>query len=69
MVTVMRCAVAALGGLAAAATSTFHAVDPVAALLLLPFVGWTCFASVLLNCALATGDAEVGMWRLQMSSH
>ena len=54
---------AALGGLAAAATGAFHAVNPAAGLLLLPLIGWTCFATVLLNCALATGDAEVGMWR------
>ena len=53
---------AALGGLAAAATGAFYAVNPAAGLLLLPLIGWTCFATVLLNCALATGDAEVGMW-------
>ncbi|KAK9821914.1 hypothetical protein WJX81_003424 [Elliptochloris bilobata] len=51
--------VLALGGSAAAATAAFHAVDPAAGLLLLPFVGWTCFATALVNCALATGDSEV----------
>ncbi len=48
-----------LGGLAAVAAAAFHAADPAAALLLLPFVGWTCFATALVNCALASGDAEV----------
>ena len=50
---------AALGGLAAVAAGAFHAVDATAGLLLLPFVGWTCFATALMNCALATGDEEV----------
>jgi len=41
------------------AAGAFHAVDATAGLLLLPFVGWTCFATALINCALATGDEEV----------
>jgi len=48
-----------LGSLAAVAAAAFHAADPAAALLLLPFVGWTCFATALVNCALASGNAEV----------
>lgn len=48
-----------MGSLAAVAAAAFHAADPAAALLLLPFVGWTCFATALVNCALASGNAEV----------
>jgi hypothetical protein len=37
----------------------FYEVNSTAGLLLLPYIGWTCFASTLINCSLLSGNCEV----------
>lgn len=41
------------------AVPKFYEVDARAGLLLLPYIGWTCFASTLINCSLQKGSKEV----------
>lgn len=37
----------------------FYDVNSLAGLLLLPYLGWTCFASTLINCSILSGNPVV----------
>ena len=39
----------------------FYEVSPAAGLLLLPYLGWTCFASTLINCSFLSGNAKASV--------
>lgn len=41
------------------AIPNFSDVRPLAGYLLLPYVGWTCFATTMINCSLSKGSAQV----------
>ncbi|KAK9818359.1 hypothetical protein WJX72_011272 [[Myrmecia] bisecta] len=50
---------AALLGISAATIAKFYEVRPMAGLLLLPYLGWTCFATTLINCSVHSRDPRV----------
>ena len=39
----------------------FYEVSPAAGLLLLPYLGWTCFASTLINCSFLSSNAKASV--------
>ena len=41
------------------AVPRFYEVDAKAGLLLLPYIGWTCFSSTLINCSLQKRGKQV----------
>ena len=50
---------AALLGVSVITMARFSVASPVAGFLMLPYLGWTCFATTLINCSLLDSNPEV----------